>query len=94
MPTKAAYGSEFGEQPIPVVGFDYDVKSYDTDNTGTVNVKHYTVSPQTPNVGDSVLVAMEMGSQSLPRCVGVIQGKNWIIRRMRASVLGFSDSKR
>jgi hypothetical protein len=70
---------EFGDQPIPLVGFDYDVKSYDTDGSGTVNVKHYIVSPKTPDVGESVLVAMEMGAQSLPRCVGVIQGKNWII---------------
>jgi len=76
---KTVWISELGDQPIPVVGFDLDVKYYDTDGTGTVNVKHATASPITPDVGDHVLVALELGTQSLPRCVGVIQGRNWII---------------
>jgi len=70
---------ELGDQGIPVVGFDYNVKYYDTDNNGNVNVKNIVVHPHTPDVGDHVLVALELGSQSLPRCVGVIQGNNWII---------------
>jgi len=70
---------EFGDQAIPVVGFDYNVKYYDTDNTGTVNVKKVIAEAKTPDIGESVLVAREMGEQSLPRCLGVFQGTNWII---------------
>lgn len=31
-----------------------------------------------PKVGQMVLVAREMGTNRLPRCLGVIQGRNWI----------------
>jgi len=76
---KTVWLKELGDQPIPVVGHSYEVKYYDTDNNGVVQVKKVTVDPTTPDIGDFVLVAMEMGSQSLPRCVGVIHGRNWII---------------
>lgn len=69
---------ELGNQAIPVVGFDYNVKYYDTDETGTVNVKHAQISPAVPKVGEHIFILFEMGSKSLPRCVGVVQGRNWI----------------
>jgi hypothetical protein len=31
-----------------------------------------------PKVGDTVLVARELGTRRLPRCLGILQGKNWI----------------
>jgi len=31
-----------------------------------------------PKVGQTVLVAYEMGISRLPRCLGVIQSTNWI----------------
>lgn len=69
---------ELGNQPIPIVGLDSNVKYYDTDATGKINVKHAVVAPVVPKVGQSIFVALEMGTQSLPRCIGVIHGKNWI----------------
>jgi hypothetical protein len=75
---KTVWLKELGAQAIPVVGFDYDVKYYDTDSTGTVNVRHMTATPKTPKVGQIVVVALELGDQSIPRCIGVVQGKNWI----------------
>jgi hypothetical protein len=69
---------EFGDQPIPVVGFDYDVTYYDTDNTGVVRKKTARVKVHVPRRGETVLVARELGIQRLPRCLGVIQGQGWI----------------
>lgn len=76
---KLVWLRELGDQPIPVVGFRYDVKYYDEGSSGAVNVKTTTAVPQTPQLGDYVFVALEMGAQSLPRCLGVILGTNWII---------------
>lgn len=74
---KLVWIKELGAQPIPVVGFEYDVKSYDTDSSGNVNVRHFTATPKTPKRGQMVLVALELG-EGIPRCLGVVQGKNWI----------------
>jgi hypothetical protein len=76
---KLVWLSQFGNQPIPIVGFDYEVKYYDTNSSGTVNPKKTTISPAVPDVGDTVLVVLEMGEQSLPRCLGKIQGRNWVL---------------
>jgi hypothetical protein len=77
-PNKCIYMSEFGDQPIPVVGFDYEIDYYDTTATGVVK-KTAPVKLIMPSVGDSVLVARELGVPRMPRCLGVIQGTNWII---------------
>ncbi len=69
---------ELGAQPIPVVGFDYDVKSYDTDSSGNVTVRHFTATPKTPEVGQHVVIALELG-EAIPRCLGIVQGQNWIV---------------
>jgi hypothetical protein len=68
----------FSNDPIPVVAFDYEVKYYDTDKNGHVHVRKAKVTPVVPKVGQTVLVAYEMGVSRLPRCLGVVQGKNWI----------------
>jgi hypothetical protein len=68
----------FSDDPIPVVGFEYEVKYYDTDADGNVNVKKARVSPVVPHIGQTVFVAYEMGVSRLPRCLGVVQGTNWV----------------
>ena len=73
------YLREFGDQPIPIVGFDYTVNYYDTDATGAIHKKTSKIKVQVPKLGEAVLVISELGSQRLPRCVGVIKGKNWLI---------------
>lgn len=77
---KLVWVKELGAQAIPVVGFDYSVKYYDTDSTGTVNVKTVSASVKVPDVGESVFIVLEMGAQSLPRCLGTIQGRGWVTR--------------
>ena len=88
---KCVYLKEFGDQPIPIVGFDYEVKYYDESPRGTnygasgsaANFKTLKKTAKAtvimPKIGDSVLVARELGTRRLPRCIGVIQGKKWII---------------
>lgn len=88
---KCIYMAEFGDQPIPIVSFDYEISYYDETPQGTVGVavgaaQPYKVSKKKakvitvmPQKGQTVLVAREMGTRRMPRCLGVIQGKNWII---------------
>lgn len=78
--------SELGDQPIPVVGLDYNIKTYDTDNSGVVQVRNSVASPKVPDVGEAVFVVLEGGSQGLPRCLGTIQGRNWVIPEEEGNV--------
>lgn len=73
---KCIYLAEFGDQAIPIVGFDYDVTYYD-ENATTTNKKTTVAKVKMPKVGETVFVAREMGTRRLPRCLGVIQGKKW-----------------
>lgn len=75
---KLVWVRELGGQAIPVVGLDYNVKYYDTDSSGTVNVKKAVISPAVPKIGQNVFIILEMGEASLPRCLGTIQGRNWL----------------
>lgn len=75
---KLVWLSEFSAQAIPVVGYDYDVTYYDTDSTGVVRKKVTKATVRMPRVGQVVLVARELGVSSLPRCLGVLQGRGWI----------------
>lgn len=84
---KLVWLAEFGDQPIPIVAFDYKVKYYDStitvdfagQTTGTqVTPKTVIAEVQVPQVGDTVIVARELGVNRLPRCLGVLKGKNWI----------------
>lgn len=82
---------EFGDQPIPLVLFDYEVKYYDETPNGTtavaagtdqpfnVKTRKVTATVLVPKIGDTVLVARELGSRRIPRCLGVIRGKGWIV---------------
>jgi hypothetical protein len=75
---KNIYMAEFGDQPIPIVAFDYTVDIYDDNGTG-VTKKTRTVSVKMPQVGDTVLVAREFGTRRLPRALGILQGQNWVV---------------
>ena len=70
--------AEFGDQPIPLVGFDYKLKYYDTDSTGVVRVRTGQAEIQVPQVGEVVIIAREFGANRLPRCLGILKGQNWI----------------
>lgn len=88
VPNQLVWVKELGGQAIPMVGFDMSVKYYDTDNTGTVLVRSSISSPKVPNVGESVFIVLEMGAHSLPRCLGTIQGRNWVTREDEAGFGG------
>jgi hypothetical protein len=75
---KLVWLAEFGDQAIPVVSFDYTVKTYDTLPNGKVVVSSYDAEIKTPALGEIVVVARELGTRRLPRALGVIQGIGWI----------------
>lgn len=91
---KLVWLKEFGDQPIPCIAFDYQVKYYyrepygNTTAVGTaVNSRIATkktkphskdVEILVPRVGDIVLVARQMGSRRLPKCLGVIKSKKYV----------------
>lgn len=77
---------EFGPTPVPCFMFDYEVIYYDTKagggppfNTNTVNKKFAKVRPLCPLIGDTVLIAREMGADRLPRCLGVLRSFDFIL---------------
>jgi len=76
---KLVWLKEFADQPVPIIGFDYELKYYDTLETGRLTTRRAQALLVMPKVGQTVLVAREMGSQRLPRCLGVLQGTNWIV---------------
>jgi hypothetical protein len=77
---------EFGPTPIPLFCFDYEVAYYDTIAGGgppfsfnTVHKKFAKVRPLCPKLGETVLIAREMGADRLPRCLGTLRSLNFII---------------
>lgn len=72
------YMAEFGDQPIPIVAFNYLVDVYD-DNGTSVAKKTLTTKVAMPKVGDTVVVAREFGTRRLPRALGILQGINWVV---------------
>lgn len=91
---KLVWLKEFGDQPIPCISFDYQVKYYYREPYGnttavgnavnsrisTRKTKPYSkeVEILVPRVGDIVLVAQHLGSRRLPKCLGVIKSKNYV----------------
>lgn len=63
--------------PIPIIDFEHEVKYYDTDEDGKLITRKAVVQTVVPKVGQPVLVAYQMGVSTNPRCLGVIQSKNW-----------------
>ena len=70
---------EFGETAIPLVGFDIQVDFYDTTTTG-VEKKTSIARAAMPKVGDLVVIARQGGARRLPLCLGIVQGKNYMVR--------------
>lgn len=70
-----------GDTPIPLFAFQYEVKYYDESPRGTglsfgaykTYTKYAKVKIVCPKVGETVLVAREMGMNRLPRCLGVLR---------------------
>jgi hypothetical protein len=77
--SKIVWMAEFGDQPIPVVAFDYDVTYYDETASGTVVAKSVKATVAMPKVGDTIVVARELGTRRLPRLLGILQGQNWFV---------------
>lgn len=91
---KLIWVKELGDQPIPLLAFDYRVTYYYNEpygNTTTVGsavnarmkkrkTKDYTkeVEVLTPKVGETVLIALHYGARRLPKCIGVIKSKNYV----------------
>lgn len=91
---KLVWLTEFGDQPIPLIAFDYQVKTYyeaPAGNTTTVGsavnsevrtrkTRPYTreVEVLVPQIGDIVLIARHMGSRRLPKCLGVIKSTGYV----------------
>jgi hypothetical protein len=75
---KCIYMAEFGDQAIPLVGFERKITYYDTNASGRVVAKTAVSEIIMPRVGQIVLVARELGTRRLPRALGIIQGTNWI----------------
>lgn len=67
-----------GHTAIPIVSFNYDIRYYDTDELGNATVKNARAKIAVPKLGEIVLVVFELGSTRLPRCLGVVQGKNYL----------------
>jgi hypothetical protein len=82
---KLVWIEELGSQAIPVVAFDYTVRYYDMQPTGSAGAyagsqtvaKTATAQVVIPKVGDNILVVCERGNRRLPRCLGKIQGRDW-----------------
>jgi hypothetical protein len=75
---KLIWVNELGTQPVPLIGFDFNVKYYDTNASGAVIEKVAKISIEVPHIGDTVLIAMERGTKRLPRCLGKIQSRDYI----------------
>jgi hypothetical protein len=78
---KLVWLREFGDQPIPLVAFNYQVKYYVPDTSGNQvpkKTKVGEVDVLVPEIGDTVLVARHLGSRRLPKCLGVIQSTNYV----------------
>ena len=80
---KLVWLKEFGDTPIPLIGFNYQVKYRYKEPTGETTItKTKAHSPEVeilvPKVGEIVLVAQHFGSRRLPKCLGVVRGKRFV----------------
>lgn len=82
---KLIWVKELGDQPIPLVGFDYDVAYFDESPRGTggggafkIYHKKATVKVKVPKVGELVLIAREMSYDGWPKCFGVVFSRNYV----------------
>lgn len=87
---KVLFMKEFGTTPIPLIAFNYEVNYFDVQPFGSTPAqgvampkkrfaKKVIAKPQLPKVGDTVLVLRHFGSRRLPKCIGIIQSKNFVV---------------
>lgn len=74
--------NEVGDQPIPIYSFDYQIKYYDVDQRGVSTIKRTDitkkdVSTLCPDIGDTILVLKQFGTNRLPKCIGVLRSANF-----------------
>jgi hypothetical protein len=78
------YMSEFGQQPIPMVAQDLEITYYDTvwnpaTSKNVAQKKTAKVKVVMPKKGDTVVCVRELGTHRIPRCLGKLIGKKWIM---------------
>lgn len=93
---KLVWLKEFGDTPIPVIGFDYQVKyNVPSHSLSGDTISGYSLSSRTqikktqahspdveilvPRPGDIVLIAQHLGSRRLPKCIGVVKGRDFTV---------------
>jgi len=80
---------ELGDQPIPLIAFDYEVKYYLAVGS-TTQMKKAKVKVICPKIGQQVFIAREWGTDRMPRCLGVIMSKDFILEKEGSTIgLGF-----
>lgn len=78
------FAKEFGDIPIPIVAHYYQVTYSSRDASGRViRLKTQAYSKEVeillPQIGDTILVAQHLGTRALPKCLGVIQSKDFVV---------------
>jgi hypothetical protein len=77
---------EFGDQPIPLVGFNGIVSHFDTIPEGNIVDEGLDVDMKTvkktqwiehevPRIGQTAVVLRQFGRRRLPKCIGIILSK-------------------
>ena len=79
---RVIWTKDFGDEPIPIVDFNNSIRSFDTTPSG-MTVRTLEGHADVPQIGDTVLIARELGTRRLPRCLGVI-GNNAIVPSEKA----------
>jgi hypothetical protein len=76
---KLIWVKELGDQPIPLIAFDHDVKYYIVDASNNTVPRHGTGKVKVPEIGEAVLILLHMGTRRLPKALGVIRSTNFVI---------------
>ncbi len=76
---KVIFMAEFGDQPIPIIAFRQKIRYFDTQVGGSLKAKEVIAEAVVPEIGETVLVARELGTRRLPRCLGVVQSFEYVI---------------
>lgn len=56
-----------------------EVQTTSTNGTPAVIVRDVNSTVIVPEIGDTVLIARELGTRALPRCLGIIQGREYLL---------------
>jgi hypothetical protein len=68
---------DFGDTPIPLFGFDYQVEVFFPPPIGGSQI--FLATMLTPKIGETVLVAQHLGSSRLPKCLGVVHSTDFVM---------------